>query len=56
MNTVELLDYPFVQKYYNDFTDFDKKIGSYFIRDGNLTFNIKDTDKNKFIISLLNIG
>ena len=56
MNTVELLDYPFVQKYYNDFTDFDKKIGSYFIRDGNLTFNIKDTDQNKFIIFLLNVG
>ena len=39
MNTKELLDYPFVQKYYGEFTDLDKKISSYFIRGDYLTFN-----------------
>ena len=49
INTKELLDYPFVQKYFGDFTDFDKKISSYFIRGEYLTFNIKDTYKKRVI-------
>ena len=51
MNTKELLDYPFVQKYYGEFTDFDKKISSYFIKGDYLTFNIKDIGKKNLLVN-----
>jgi len=46
----ELLNHRFINKYCNDFFNFDLKYFSEFIKNGNLCLNIKDNDKINLMI------
>ena len=49
---IKLLNHPFVEKYFGDFTDFDKNIVSNFIKDEYLILNYNNIDKINSIINM----
>jgi len=49
---VKLLNHPFVEKYFGDFTDFNKNIVSNFIKDEYLILNYNNIDKINSIINM----